>query len=68
MLYLLRFSEQWAMWAIVNALAIVMWVMVLMQGDSAAILIIIMKSVNFLNSTYGFLNWRKIAKENAGQE
>ncbi len=62
-LYLLRFSEQWAMWAIVNALSIVMWVMVLMQGDSSALLVIIMKCVNFLNSTYGFLNWRKIAKK-----
>ena len=64
-LYLLRFSEQWAMWAIVNALSIVMWIMVFMQGDSSALLIIIMKSINFINSTYGFLNWRKIAKENA---
>nr|WP_288697479.1 nicotinamide riboside transporter PnuC [uncultured Dorea sp.] len=35
-LYLLRFSEQWAMWAIVNALSIVMWIMVFMQGDSSA--------------------------------
>ena len=53
------------MWAIVNALSIVMWIMVFMQGDSSALLIIIMKSINFINSTYGFLNWRKIAKENA---
>ena len=64
-LYLLRFSEQWAMWAIVNALSIVMWVMVFMQGDSSALLIIIMKTINFINSTYGFMNWRKIAKETA---
>lgn len=64
-LYLLRFSEQWAMWAIVNALSIVMWIMVFMQGDSSALLIIIMKTINFINSTYGFLNWRKIAKETA---
>lgn len=60
-LYLLRFSEQWAMWAIVNALSIIMWVMVFMQGDSSAFLIIIMKLINFINSTYGFINWRKIA-------
>mgnify|MGYP002239765616 CR=1 FL=1 len=31
-LYLLRFSEQWAMWAIVNALSIVMWIMVFIAG------------------------------------
>ena len=53
------------MWAIVNALSIVMWIMVFMQGDSSALLIIIMKTINFINSTYGFLNWRKIAKETA---
>ena len=63
-LYLLRFSEQWAMWAIVNALSIVMWIMVFMQGDSSALLIIIMKTINFINSTYGFLNWRKNCKRN----
>lgn len=63
-LYLLRYSEQWAMWAIVNALSIIMWVMVFMQGDSSAVLIIIMKTINFINSTYGFINWRKIAQKN----
>lgn len=62
-LYLMRYSEQWAMWAMVNAMSVVMWIMVLMQGDSSAFLVIIMKLINLANSTYGFLNWRKIAKE-----
>ncbi|WP_394018487.1 nicotinamide riboside transporter PnuC [Anaerococcus cruorum] len=64
MLYLLRYSEQWAMWAIVNVLSIAMWIMVFMQGDSSAILIIIMMTINLINSIYGFLNWRKIAIKN----
>lgn len=64
-LYLMRYSEQWAMWAIVNALSIIMWIMVFLQGDSSALLIIIMKTINFINSTYGFLNWRKIARKTA---
>lgn len=34
-------------------------------NDDFELLIIIMKSINFINSTYGFLNWRKIAKETA---
>ena len=34
-------------------------------NDDFELLIIIIKSINFINSTYGFLNWRKIAKENA---
>lgn len=63
MLYLLRYSEQWLMWVIVNALSIVMWIMVLMSGDKSAILIIIMKVVNLCNSSYGYWNWRKIAKK-----
>ena len=63
MLYLLRYSEQWLMWVIVNALSIVMWIMVFMSGDKSAILIIIMKCVNLCNSSYGYWNWRKIAKK-----
>lgn len=63
MLYLLRYSEQWLMWVIVNALSIVMWIMVLMSGDKSAILIIIMKIVNLCNSSYGYWNWKKIAKK-----
>lgn len=63
MLYLLRYSEQWLMWVIVNALSIVMWIIVLMSGDQSAILIIIMKCVNLCNSSYGYWNWRKIAKK-----
>lgn len=65
MLYLMRYSEQWLMWVIVNALSIVMWIMVLMAGDKTAILIIIMKAVNLLNSSYGYWNWRRIAKRTA---
>lgn len=62
MLYLLRYSEQWLMWVIVNALSIAMWIMVLMSGDQSAILIIIMKCVNLCNATYGYWNWKRIAK------
>ena len=63
MLYLLRYSEQWLMWVIVNALSIIMWIMVLISGDKSAILVIIMKTINLLNSSYGYFNWRKIAKK-----
>ncbi|GEM_PF-356801 len=62
-LYMKRYSEQWLMWVIVNALSIVMWIMVLASGDTSAILIIIMKCVNLANSTYGYFNWKNIAKE-----
>lgn len=68
MLYLLRYSEQWLMWVIVNALSIVMWIMVLMSGDQSAALVIIMKCVNLCNSSYGYWNWRKIAKRVQAEE
>lgn len=51
------------MWVIVNALSIAMWIMVLVSGDKSAILIILMKTINLLNSSYGYFNWRKIAKK-----
>ncbi len=61
LLYVARFSEQWLMWVIVNILSITMWIMLYVGGDKTALLIIIMKLVNMLNSLYGYLNWRKIS-------
>lgn len=63
LLFMLRYSEQWLMWVIVNALSIAMWVMVLISGDSSALLMVVMKSVNLCNALYGYLNWRKLAKK-----
>lgn len=67
MLYLMRYSEQWLMWVIVNALSIVMWIMVFMSGDQSALLIIIMKAVNLCNSSYGYYNWKRIARRVSGK-
>ena len=60
-LYLMRFSEQWLMWVGVNALSIVMWIMVYISGDKSALIIIVMKVTNLLNSLYGYYNWKQIA-------
>ncbi len=59
LLYVARFSEQWLMWVIVNILSITMWVIVYINGDHTALLIIVMKTVNMLNSLYGYVNWKK---------
>ncbi len=64
LLYVARFSEQWLMWVIVNILSIAMWIMVYINGDKTALLIIIMKSVNMLNSLYGYFNWKKHSVSN----
>lgn len=63
-LYMSRFSEQWLMWVIVNALSITMWIIVLSTGDQTALLIIVMKCTNLCNACYGYYNWKKIAKSN----
>lgn len=63
MLYLLRFSEQWLMWVLVNALSIIMWVMVFVSGDKTGLMIIILNTTNLLNSLYGYINWKKISKK-----
>ena len=49
------------MWVGVNALSIVMWVMVYISGDKSALIIIVMKVTNLLNSLYGYYNWKQIA-------
>ena len=61
-LYMKRYSEQWLMWVIVNILSVAMWIMVFASGDHSALLIIIMKCVNMINSAYGYFNWKKIAR------
>ncbi|ONI46247.1 nicotinamide mononucleotide transporter PnuC [Candidatus Epulonipiscium fishelsonii] len=61
-LYLYRFAEQWLMWVAVNALSIIMWIIIYINGDHSALIIIIMKCVYLLNSLYGYFNWKKIAK------
>jgi len=68
LLYVLRYSEQWLMWVIVNVLSIIMWIMVLMSGDKAAAMMIAMKIVNLCNSSYGYWNWRKLAKKAETEE
>ena len=60
-LYMYRYSEQWLMWVVVNALSIVMWIMILASGDQTAILIIVMKCINLCNACYGYYNWKKLA-------
>ncbi len=59
LLYVARFSEQWLMWVVVNILSIAMWIMIFVNGDQTALLVIIMKTVNMLNSLYGYVSWKK---------
>lgn len=59
-----RYSEQWVMWVVVNVVSVVLWFLVLIKGDMSAVTLLVMWSAYLLNSTYGYVNWRKMAKEN----
>lgn len=62
-LMLARYSEQWVMWIVVNIVSVVLWVMALVQGDSSAVTMLVMWTAYLFNSTYGYINWRKMAKQ-----
>lgn len=62
LLYVARFSEQWLMWVVVNILSMIMWIQVYLSGDPTALLIIVMKLVNMLNSLYGYISWKRSSK------
>lgn len=64
-LMLARYSEQWVMWIVVNVVSVILWVMALAKGDSGAVTLVVMWSAYLFNSTYGYINWRKMAKNNA---
>ena len=64
-LMLARYSEQWVLWVIVNMVSVVLWVMALMNGGEGSVTLLVMWTAYLFNSTYGYINWRKMAKENA---
>ena len=55
LLMILRYSEQWILWIVINILSIILWAqtpaMYLMYG------------AYLLNSLYGYYNWSKLAKK-----
>lgn len=61
-LMIVRYSEQWLVWILVNIASVVLWVSAFIKGDSSAITMIVMWSAYLFNSIYGYINWRKLAK------
>ncbi|QIL46237.1 nicotinamide mononucleotide transporter [Vagococcus coleopterorum] len=52
-----RFAEQWIMWIVVNVLQLWLWIKV---GDAA---MIAMTVAILINSTYGYINWLAMNRE-----
>ena len=63
-LMIMRFSEQWVVWIFDNVVSFVLWMSVLVTGDMSAVTLVVMWGAYLLNSIYGYINWRKMAKAN----
>lgn len=59
-----RYTEQWALWIVVNVLSIALWVVTLRSQGGADATLVVMWSAYLVNSVYGFWNWSRMA---AGQ-
>ena len=59
----LRYAEQWIMWIVVNVLTIALWVITLTYSGGGDWAIFVMWCAYLVNSTYGWVNWRKLSQE-----
>jgi nicotinamide mononucleotide transporter len=58
----LAFVEQWGFWIATNVITIIMWVAVLVAEPTSlpwALPTLIMWIAYFINSIYGYANWKK---------
>ena len=57
-----RFVEQWLVWIVINILTITMWIMTMIEQGGNNLSILVMWIAFLVNSVYGYINWRKIAR------
>lgn len=63
-LMITRFSEQWLVWILVNVASVILWLMALESSDPGGVTLVVMWSAYLFNSIYGYVNWRRMAREN----
>ncbi|MCX7745341.1 MAG: nicotinamide riboside transporter PnuC [Clostridia bacterium] len=66
-LMVLAYAEQWIMWILTNVITIIMWLTVIISDRSSlpwSLPTLIMWIAYLINSTYGYFNWLKGAKQN----
>lgn len=56
LMMILRYSEQWLLWIVINILSIILW------ANTPAMYL--MFGAYLLNSLYGYYNWNKLAQRN----
>lgn len=60
-LMVLRYSEQWITWVVVNIVAVILWIQATIHHEGAGAVVLVMWITYLLNSLYGVYQWRKIA-------
>ncbi len=58
----MAFLEQWALWIVVNALSVITWSILAVQGEQNAVLMVVMWTFYLINSINGFRVWLKLSK------
>ena len=61
-LMVMRYSEQWYVWILVNTVAIILWVNAVMHHQDQGFAVLAMWITFWMNSVFGAVNWRKGSK------
>ncbi len=61
-LMLKRYQEQWYIWVLVNIGSVIMWVTLIGQDETAAVMVV-MWGAYLVNALYGVYNWRKMEQK-----
>ncbi|MGL4993011.1 MAG: nicotinamide riboside transporter PnuC [Bacteroidales bacterium] len=56
------YVEQWVLWIVVNLLTVVLWVTSYKNGGEHSFIMVAMWGAYFINSIYGYFNWRRLTK------
>ncbi len=62
-----RFTEQWIVWILVDAVSVIMWVTAFIKGDGG-IAMVLMWSVYLLNAIFMFVKWYKDSAESRTED
>lgn len=66
LLMMLRYGEQWLVWIVVNCVAIVLWVLMVLQHQDQGWAVLAMWVLYLLNSVYGWWKWRRTLQKDEG--
>ncbi|MBQ5988767.1 MAG: nicotinamide mononucleotide transporter [Oscillospiraceae bacterium] len=61
-----RFTEQWVVWILVDAVSVIMWATAFFKGDGG-IAMVLMWSVYLLNAIFMFIKWYKDSAESKAE-